>query len=320
VRFAAVGAWVRFINEAAFAADLAGLRFADEVAFAADLAELRFANAVAFEADFAGLRLADELAFEVDFAGPRFADEVPLEADFAAPRFVDEVPLEADFAAPRFVDEVRFEADFAELRFVDEVPLEADFAGPRFVDEVPLDPDFAGPRFFDELPFEPVFLEAAVVSSAAPRRALPVVRDFDVVLLGDLAISNSLRLYSYDHRLLRASGDEDHDVKLGAMCTVADHLRLVETNLHAPTGDLWPGDFGEVLDRVRYLTRDQRSELGALISGSLRARQHECPVPAPTRAGCVNPSKAHMDDLRQEHILIVAGRRLPTRNNLLDRV
>src|SRR5829696_4982230 len=70
VRFAAVGAWLRFVDEVAFAADLAGLRFAEEAAFEVDLAELRFADVVAFEADFAGPRLADKVVFEADFAGP----------------------------------------------------------------------------------------------------------------------------------------------------------------------------------------------------------------------------------------------------------
>jgi len=176
VRFAAVGAWLRFVDEVAFA-DLAELRLADEVVFAVDLAELRFADVAAFEADFAGPRLADELALEADFAGPRFVVELPFEADFAGPRFLDELPFEADFAVPRLADPVAFEADFAAVRFLDEAPFEA------------------------------VFLDA-VVSSAARRRALPAVRDFAVVLFGDLAISNSLRVYSYDHRLLRASADE----------------------------------------------------------------------------------------------------------------
>jgi hypothetical protein len=173
VRLAAVVPWLRFVAEAAFEADFAEPRFADEVAFEADRAELRFAVAVAFEAAFAGLRLADEAALEADFAEPRFADELPFEADFAEPRFADEVPFAADFAGLRFAD---FAVDFA-----------------------------------DEVPFESVFLDAVVVSSDARRRALPAVRDFDVVLFGDLAISNSLRLYSYDHRLLRASADEHQD-------------------------------------------------------------------------------------------------------------
>jgi hypothetical protein len=220
MRFAAVGAWLRFVGDATFAADLAGMRFADETAFEVDLAELRFADVAAFEADFAGPRLADELALEADFAGPRFVVELPFEADFAGPRFLDELPFEADFAVPRLADPVAFEADFAAVRFLDEAP------------------------------FVPVFLDA-VVSSAARRRALPAVRDFDVVLFGDLAISNSLRVYSYDHRLLRASGDEDHNVKLGAMCTVANHLRLVETNLHARNRLFVAGRLREILDRVR---------------------------------------------------------------------
>jgi hypothetical protein len=160
-------------------------------------------DAVRFAAVVPWLRFVDEAAFEADFAEPRFADEVAFDADRAGLRFADAVAFEADLAGLRLVDELAFEADFAEPRFADEVPFAADFAGLRFA-------DFAV-DFADEVPFEPVFLDAVVVSSVARRRALPAVRDFDAVLFGDLAISNSLRLYSYDHRLLRASADEHQD-------------------------------------------------------------------------------------------------------------
>jgi hypothetical protein len=70
---------------------------------------------------------------------------------------------------------------------------------------------------------------------------------------------------------------------------------------------------------VQYPRGDHRSEL-TFISGLLRARQHEGPVPAPARAGGVDASKAHVDHLRQEHILVVAGRRLPSRYDIVDGV
>ena len=92
-----------------------------------------------------------------------------------------------------------------------------------------------------------------------------------------------------------------------------------ETNLHVRNRPFCSQERSRGLDRVRYLgeTTDPSSRL---ISGLLRARQHEGPVPAPARAGCVDASKAHMDHLRQEHILIVAGRRLPSRNDIVDGV
>jgi hypothetical protein len=49
---------------------------------------------------------------------------------------------------------------------------------------------FAGLRFLDDVRFAPVFFEAVAVF-APVRRALPPVGDFDAVVFGDLAMTNS---------------------------------------------------------------------------------------------------------------------------------
>ena len=98
--------------------------------------------------------------------------------------------FEIALTALRF-DAARFAAVFAGLCFLDEARLEVVLAALRFLDGARFADVLAALLFLDEARFAADFLDAAVFAAERPR-ALPPVRDFDAVVLGDLAMTNSL--------------------------------------------------------------------------------------------------------------------------------
>jgi hypothetical protein len=148
------------------------------------------------------------IAVETGFCAPASTPRCPFVCDF------DELRFEAAFTGPVVAD-LRFEAVFAGLAFAGEARFDDAFAGLVFAGEARFDDAFAGLRFVDKVRLEAPFLEAAVVFAAVGRRALPPVRDFDEVVLGDRAISNSFSVNSYDSCMLSAR--HDGDARLRAM-------------------------------------------------------------------------------------------------------
>ena len=60
---------------------------------------------------------------------------------------------------------------------------------------------------------------------------------------------------------LRNADLTNSDRAAGVMCAVADHLQMVETNLHALDRPFTAKRVRDVLNRVQHLTRDHRCEL-----------------------------------------------------------